>query len=390
MNKEQRKERQEYIPLSPSSLTGEGNGGSVNILPKTEHGGNIYKVAQELGISENEIIDFSASINPLGISRIVKEAIKKRLDNLVNYPDPDSKALRDKIAGHHGIDPETIICGNGSTELIYLIPRALRPENVLIPEPTFSEYERAVSSHLIVDSSQIRNLNLKEKDRFQIKSEKFIDAMQHCNMAFLCNPNNPTGDLLEKDEVLAITDAAKKKRCILVVDEAFIDFIPDESVIKDVQDNPYLIVLRSMTKFYALTGLRVGYGVFHKDVINKIKQFKEPWTVNDLAQKAAVTAIDDSGYVDETFSLMKREKEFLERGFRELGIEVLPSSVNYYLLKTEDAERTVSGLRGKGILIRDCSNFRGLDSSFIRVAVKSRRDNEKLLRELSGLFPHNR
>ncbi len=347
-----------------------------------EHGGNVYRIAQELGIPESEIIDFSASINPLGISRKVKEAINKGLDNLVNYPDSDSKALREKIAGHHDIDPETIICGNGSTELIYLIPRAVKPEKVLIPAPTFSEYEKACKTGYKL---RVENYELLKEDNFKIKPEKFINALQGCDMAFLCNPNNPTGNLLKKDEVLTIAAAAKKEGCLLVVDEAFVDFCPEESVIKDVRDNPYLIVLRSMTKFYALTGLRVGYGVFHKDVIDKIKQFKEPWTVNTLAQQAATTAISDDEYTVETDELMKREKDFLEKGFHELDFEYIPSTVNYYLLKTENADRIVSDLKKKGILVRDCSNFRVLESSYIRVAVKSRIDNEILLRELSGL-----
>jgi threonine-phosphate decarboxylase len=347
-----------------------------------EHGGNIYKIAEELGIPEERLIDFSASINPLGISEKVKYAIKCDLDNLVNYPDPDTKILGHEIAEHNGIDPETIICGNGSTELIYLLPRSLKPKTVFIPVPTFSEYERAcrLSSKL-----RVKNYELREESNFEINPDEFIKAIQGCHMAFLCNPNNPTGHLLKRDEVLAIAEAAKKKRCFLIIDEAFIDFIPEESVIQNVQENPYLIVLRSMTKFYALTGLRIGYGVFHKDLINKIKEFKEPWTVNNLAQKAAIAAFGDSDYADKTYALMKGEKDFLEKGFQELKTQYIPSSVNYYLLKTENNERIVSGLKKKGILVRDCSNFRGLDNSYIRAAVKSRSDNEMLLGELSKL-----
>jgi len=396
------------------------------LCSEEEHGGNIYRAAKELGISESEIIDFSASINPLGVSERVKEAIKKDLDNLVNYPDSECRALRERIAEHHGIDPETIICGNGSTELIYLIPGALKPEKVLIPAPTFSEYERAVSRAQNTEPAcrtgrhitQIKHLLLNKKDGFIINVVEFISAIEemtkktedrrqniernNCNdslcsglrapgsekMAFLCNPNNPTGHLLTRPEVLEIAEAAKRRECLLLVDEAFIDFVPDESVIRDVQDNPYLIVLRSMTKFFALTGLRIGYGVFHKDLIGKIKEFKEPWTVNSLAQKAAITALDDSEYEKETFSMMEKEKEFIENGFLELGIEFFPSSVNYYILKTENAERIASDLWKTGVLVRACSNFRGLDSSCIRVAVKSRKDNEKLLKELSQLFSH--
>ncbi|MBI4825583.1 MAG: threonine-phosphate decarboxylase [Nitrospirae bacterium] len=347
-----------------------------------EHGGNIYRIADELGIPEERLIDFSASINPLGISEKVKGVINRELDNLVNYPDPDTKMLRHKIAEYNGIGPETIICGNGSTELIYLIPRALKPKKVLIPAPTFSEYERAcrLSSEL-----RIVSYELNEENGFEVIPNGFIKAMQGCDMAFLCNPNNPTGHLLEKDDMLRIAEAARKMKCYLIVDEAFIDFVPGGSVIRDVQENPYLIVLRSMTKFYALTGLRIGYGVFHGDLIDRIKEFKEPWTVNTLAQQAAITAVQDDEYAAETYELIKREKDFLEKGFQELNIEYLPSSVNYYLLKTEDAQGITSGLIGKGILARDCSNFKGLNSSYIRVAVKSRGNNEVLLKELSKL-----
>jgi threonine-phosphate decarboxylase len=348
-----------------------------------EHGGNIYKIAEELGIPESRLIDFSASINPLGISDKVKDVINREMDNLVNYPDPDTKMLRHKIAGHNGIDPETIICGNGSTELIYLIPRALKPEKVLIPVPTFSEYERAckISCELRVVSYE-----LKKENGFEIKPDEFIKAMQGCDMVFLCNPNNPTGHLLKRDDVLALAEAARKMRCYLIVDEAFIDFVPEESVIKDVQENPYLIVLRSMTKFYALTGLRIGYGVFHMDSINQIRQFKEPWTVNTLAQQGAIAAIADNEYVVETHALIKREKDFLEKSFQELRIQYIPSSVNYYLLKTENNEEIVSGLKEKGILVRDCSNFRGLEGSYLRVAVKSRSENVRLIEKLSKLL----
>lgn len=347
-----------------------------------EHGGNIYRIAEELSVSESRLIDFSASINPLGVSERVKDVIKSCLDDLVNYPDPDTKMLRHKIAEHNGIDPETVICGNGSTELIYLIPRALKPKKVLIPAPTFSEYERAcrLSSKLRVECYE-----LKKENGFEIIPDAFIKAMRGCDMAFLCNPNNPTGHLLKKDDVLRIAEAAKEMNCCLIVDEAFIDFVLEGSVIRDVPENPYLIVLRSMTKFYALTGLRIGYGVFHKDIINKIKEFKEPWTVNTLAQQAAIAAIADDEYAIETHELIKREKDFLEKGFQALNVEHLPSSVNYYLLKTADVESITSGLKNKGILIRDCSNFTGLNTSYIRVAVRSRSNNEMLIRELSEL-----
>jgi threonine-phosphate decarboxylase len=202
-------------------------------------------------------------------------------------------------------------------------------------------------------------------------------------MAFLCNPNNPTGLLLKKDSVMQIAEAARDLKCILAVDEAFIDFCPEDSIIKEVENNPYLIVLRSMTKFYALSGLRLGYGVFPQHLIGRLKEYKEPWTVNNLAQRAGVAALKDKVYRNETFRIIRYEKQFMENGFKKLGIDYIPSSVNYYLIRLDNAEEVITSLRNKGILVRECSNFIGLDESYIRVAVKSHKDNARLLKELS-------
>ncbi len=384
----------------PSPPAGESKGEGENLCSDVRHGGNIYRLAEELKIQERKIIDFSASVNPIGVSKKVKTEIRKHLKYLHNYPDPGTKRLRKRLAQYHGIDPEIILCGNGSTELIYLITRALKPKNVLITAPTFSEYERAcqISSEL-----RVLSYELKKENNFEINPDEFINAMggrgwinnsslitHHsslpCDMAFLCNPNNPTGRLLKKDIVLGIAEAARDLKCILVVDEAFIDFCPEDSVIKEVENNPYLIVLRSMTKFYALSGLRLGYGVFPQHLIGRLKEYKEPWTVNNLAQRAAVVAVKDKVYRNETFRLIKEEKRFLEKGFKKLGIEFFHSDANFYLLKISNADEICQQLRKKYLLVRDCSNFIGLDSTYIRVAVKSHRENTVLLKELVGML----
>ena len=344
------------------------------------HGGNIYALSEKLRLNEKNIIDFSASINPLGIPESVNSAIKDNIKYLYNYPDPDAKRLRSQLAKHHKINPESIICGNGSTELIYLVARALRPERVLIPAPTFSEYERAceISCKLRVESYQ-----LKQENNFDIDPDKFIQKMKGCDAAFLCNPNNPTGRVLKKADAIKIADASRKLKCYLVVDEAFIDFCPDESVMTEVQHNPYLIVLRSLTKFYALSGLRIGYGVFPLNITETIKKHKEPWTVNSLAQTAGIAAFKDTAFKKKTFRVIKQEKDFLEKEFKRLEISCIPSEANYYLLRITHAKEIISALRNKGILVRDCSNFKGLDNSYMRIAVRSRRENEVLIKELS-------
>lgn len=347
----------------------------------TEHGGNIYRFAEKLNVPQEKILDFSASINPLGLSLLVIHEIRSINNSMYHYPDPDTKDLIDVLSAYHGIAMESIICGNGSTELIYLCARALKPKTVIIPAPTFSEYERACT----VTGANIKYFFLNRKDSFDLDSQKFINSMNGCDMAFICNPNNPTGRLINTDDILKIAGAARQFKCYLVVDEAFIDFLPEHSIIKEVQNNPYLIVLRSLTKFYALSGLRLGFGVFHQSIIEKILQNKEPWTVNTVAQRAGIAALKDNDYKKETFRIIGEGKYLMEQGLRELSIEYIPSMVNYYLLKMENAQKIISSLYESYILVRNCKNFRGLDKTYIRVAVKSPEDINKLLKEITGL-----
>ena len=356
------------------------------------HGGNIYGAAERLGLDKSEIIDFSASINPLGIPKAVLAGIKDSLRYIHNFPDPDAKQLTRSLAEYFAVDPQSIVCGNGSTELIYLVIRSLNPEKILIPSPTFSEYERAAGS-----GRNIVNFALAAKNDFAVNPDTFIAAMAggpnslsyktalttSVDMAFLCNPNNPTGVILRKSDMMKIAEAARDLKCHLVVDEAFIDFSPEDSLLTEVENNPYLIVLKSMTKFYALSGLRVGYGAFPVKVVEKIKEHKEPWTVNMLAQVSGIAALNDASYREDTFRMMRNEKKTIEDGFRLLQIPYLPSAVNFYLIQLDQARHVAESLENKGILIRECSNFLGIGGSYARVAVKSNRDNMRLLKELA-------
>lgn len=346
-----------------------------------EHGGNIYRASEKTGIPISRIMDFSASINPLGVPKSVVQAIQESIRYLPHYPEPLAEQFTMQLGRHLGLDPQTILCGNGSTELIYLVARALAPRNVLIPAPTFSEYERAC---LMLRGTSCVRLVLTRENNYDIDPEEFIAAMAGCDMAFLCNPNNPTGRLLKREVVLAIAEAAERLSCYLVVDEAFIDFAPEHSVVHDVAHYSHLIVLRSLTKYYALSGLRIGYGVFPRSVAGLMRDHKEPWTVNSLAQKAGSVALNDQAYQEKTIAVIKEGKQFFEKGFRDLGLDYVPSAVNYYLLRLLNAKAAIGSLQKKGILIRDCSNFPGLDGSYVRVAVRALEENAALLKELAG------
>jgi threonine-phosphate decarboxylase len=364
----------------------------------SEDAENIYRLAAELKIQERRVIDFSASANPLGVSKKVKADLRKQLKYLHNYPDPEAERLRKRLAQYFAIDPEMILCGNGSTELLYLIPRVLNPSNVLIPAPTSPEYERACRMHA---DMRVSHFKLKEEDGFHLDADTFIDAMPEggnsglntpntsspCGMVFLCNPNNPTGRLLSRREIVKIGDAARNRKCYLVVDEGFIDFCPDGSVITDTMNNPFLIVVRTMSHFYSLAGLRIGYGIFPRHLAARLRAHREPWTVvNSLAQRAALTALKDKGYRKETMVLMAEEKRFIEKHFRKLGIEFFPSVSNYYLLKMFNAGEIARTLKKRGVLLRDCTDFKGLGSRYLRIAVKSHRENAVLMKELADIL----
>ncbi|MBI5847577.1 MAG: threonine-phosphate decarboxylase [Nitrospirae bacterium] len=350
----------------------------------TGHGGNIHKASQMSGLPLKQILDFSASINPLGVPKTAIAAIRKAISLLPHYPEPFAESLASSIARYYGVSAESVVCGNGSTELIYLIPRVLKPKRVLVTSPSFSEYERSCSS---IRKTDIRRLKLEPENNFDIASEAFIRSMKGCDLAFLCNPNNPTGRLLKKKDVLKIANAAKDLGCYLVVDEAFMDFCPDETVIKHVSRNPYLIVLRSMTKFYALAGLRLGFGIFPLKVAQRMKMQKEPWTVNCIADAVGRAVLEDTGCRTKSLDMMRREKKYLEEGLDRLAIKYIRSSANYYLIKMKDAQKVIHALSKKGILLRDCSNFDGLGETYLRIAVRSRKENRILLKELSKLCP---
>jgi threonine-phosphate decarboxylase len=361
------------------------------------HGGNIYAASRRTGIPADEIIDFSASINPLGIPEGALRLASGDAVRLVHYPEPYAEGLSACIAERIGAAAGSVICGNGSTELIYLVPRALRPSKVLIAAPTFGEYERACRN---VGAAEVVCLALESDQGFELRPEAFIEAMaggssrrsarrvvgrKACDMAFLCNPNNPTGRLVEKAGVLAIAGAARELGCCLVVDEAFIDFCPAESVVGEVGRNPSLVVLRSMTKFYALSGLRIGYGVFHPDTAERVMEHKEPWTVNALAQAAGAAVLEDKAFEEASLAAMEREKTYLEAGLAAIGIAFVPSRANYYLLKVSRSGEIAAAMEKRGILVRDCASFAGLGGAYLRIAVRSRRENDRLLAEMADV-----
>jgi threonine-phosphate decarboxylase len=349
-----------------------------------EHGGDVYAWAKQARIHPAEIIDFSASINPLGPPASARKAFQKSYEEIPRYPDPYGEELKEALANRHGMRPEELLLGNGSTQLIYLLCFALRPRKALVVGPAFSEHANALK----LAGAKVRFLSLAADDSFRFSTEKFTAAWaKDDDMAFLTTPNSVTGQLIPRAEIEKIARLALIKRKFLVVDETFIDFVEGESVKQLIRENPYLIVLRSLTKFYALPGLRLGYVLAHVQRVAQFAAYLEPWSVNGPAQKVALACLADPNFGLKTERWLHRERNFLAQALIALkDFQPYPSSANFLLIRiakdNPDALELRSFLLRKKILIRACNSFAGLGADHFRAAVLQRKDNLRLLEAL--------
>ncbi|MCK8826485.1 threonine-phosphate decarboxylase CobD [Natroniella acetigena] len=357
-------------------------------MPQEKHGGNLNQAVKEYGLQQEDIIDFSANINFLGPPSRVMEAIKGNLDQIVNYPDPNYTELKDGLAEQLGVKQEEIIIGNGAVELIYLLAKVLQPRRALVLAPTFSEYGAAAKSV----GAKVEEFELSRDDQFEIDVERLIARLAEVDLFFLCNPNNPTGALITRSEIVEIIEAGQEHDTFIMVDEAFVDFLEEEVTVIDLVDQyDNLFVLRSLTKFFAIPGLRLGYGVSNSNLLEDLERGKDPWNCNFFAQLAGQIAIKEQKYIETTKEVVRREKEFLYRNLKEVaGWKVYYPTANYILIDLSLLSITASELEvrlaQRGILIRNCNTYTGLGENFIRVAVRDREDNLELLANLEELF----
>jgi len=355
------------------------------------HGGEVWEVMNMLGLKREEILDFSANVNPLGPSPLVLESIKNNLAYISYYPDLDCTSLKEAITKYlGGINEDNVVLGNGSTELIHLFAEVFleRGDLSLIPAPTFGEYEKAVRKM----GGRPKHIRLGRD--FHIDLAAFLREMEGAKIVFLCNPNNPTSMLMSRKSLLKIVEKAFEGETLVFLDESFIEFVDEKerfSLVSEVENYPNLFVLRSFTKIFGLAGLRVGYGVAHSEVANLLFRTKVPWNINCLAQAAAIAALNDDEYLRRTWKLIKSERAFLLRELREInGFKVFPAHANFILVDIRDSGLTAAELKERllkyGILIRDCSSFRGLGEYYIRIAVRTRRENERLIKSLKEVL----
>jgi threonine-phosphate decarboxylase len=328
------------------------------------------------------LLDFSSNVNPLGFPSKVRDVFKN-LSHVSVYPDPNSNELRIHLQKYTGIPKNHIVVGNGATEIIYNYCNAfLRKQKVLIPIPTFGEYESAAklnNATLYFFKTMNLNRNLSE----------FQDMVSNKNCIFLCNPNNPTGVLTKKKNILKILESAYDKSVMVFLDECFIELVPagNESAVSYLKEFDNLFILRSLTKSFGLAGLRIGYGLGNKKMIEILQKVKIPWNVSGIAQKSSIKALSDNSHLSKTLNLIRKESKFLINSISKIkSFTCYNSDTNFILIKSKIKSNQIKNrLLKKNILIRDCNTFRGLDNHFIRIAVRTHNENLKLIEALSEL-----
>ncbi len=351
-----------------------------------EHGGNIHAAARENGLALERILDFSANINPLGPPEWLRPCISGNLDTVLHYPDPYASELKAILAEKYGCLSDTIIVANGSTELFYQLPRVLDCKRAVIPVPCYIDYIKVLELAEI----PVLPVTLAEKDNFEPDFDAIAELLRPGDLLILGRPNNPTGVCFQAD---IIEELARDNRDVtFVIDEAFLEFTNDEKSLAGKGSN--IITLHSLTKFYAIPGLRLGFGVFPPVIAKKLQRLLPPWSVNSLAQEVGKRAVQDSEYQHKSRDYFQSCKKHLEEGLAHLpDLHVYPSVANYLLVKLQGSltvKDLAQKLKEQNILIRDCSNYQNLGEDFFRIAVRSQSDNQFLLEQLHKILAGSR
>jgi threonine-phosphate decarboxylase len=365
---------------------------SDRVLPPV-HGGDVDEVMRTFGIPADRLIDFSANINPLGpprraLMRLAREATDP--SGLTRYPDPGYNELRQALAAAFRVAAPGVTIANGSVALIGAIIRTIAPRECLLATPAFAEYARALRAN----GCRVRRFPLDAAREFALDSDALIEELtkHRPTMCVLINPHNPSGALTPRAQMLRVLDRALRLKTWLVIDEAFMDYVPAETLVAEAVRSERLVVLRSLTKFYGMPALRVGYAVSSPRTAARIAAQLPPWPVTSLAASAAVEAVLDKQYARRTLVSVAEQRRWLSQALGTTGVTVYPSAANFLLLRLPASAPTSTRVRARlirdaGVIVRDCRGFDGLSNGrFVRVAVRQRDENERLARALGSVL----
>jgi threonine-phosphate decarboxylase len=356
------------------------------------HGGDIWGFSRKYNIPLEEVLEFSGPINYLGPSPKAVEAVKQNAKLIRYYPDPNPVEFKEEIAKYvgHGIGEENLLLGNGSIELIYLITEILpRGFKAVIPVPSFSEYEKAA---LRVGGEPVF---VQLPEDFALETDKIKKAVtEDTKIMCVCNPHSPSGTLYSREKLLDLVEFCKERDIIFSVDENYIEFA-DQSLQNTlagmVKDYENLFVIRSVTKFYGMAGIRFGYGIAAQALIDKLENMRLPWSINGLACQVTLAALNDREFIETTKQTIAKNREALAKSLSEIeSLQVYPSVTNFLLVKIQNRKLTSTMLKEllakEHILIRDCCTFMGMDDSFFRVTVRSAKDNHQLTETIKRIL----
>ena len=333
------------------------------------HGGDVY--------SRRIDLDFSANVNPLGTPEAVKAAIRAAAEQIDRYPDPYCGPLREKLASVNGVKPGEILCGSGAAELIYQFAAVLKPKNVLLPVPSFADYESALEAA----GCESAFYPLRREEGFAVTEEILSAVGADTDAVMLCSPNNPTGRTVERSILLRLLERCRETGTWLFLDECFLELTDEDkafSLAAYLREGDRVFLLRAFTKAWGMAGVRLGYAVCrHPDLLSAMCRGIQPWNVSSLAQAAGLAALDCPEWPERARRLIRTEKEYLTRELRALGATVLPGAANYLMLS--GAPGLYEKLLERGILIRNCRNYRGLAEGDCRIAVRTHEENGSLI-----------
>ncbi|GHP13675.1 threonine-phosphate decarboxylase [Lentilactobacillus fungorum] len=354
---------------------------------KVIHGGNREKIAAQLGFSADEMLDFSANINPLGLSKRLLPVLTNALSQVIYYPNPEYPALKRSIADHFNVSKDDVMVGNGAVQMIFDMANAVNAQHALVLAPTFGEYERSFNrSNMTTDHYGLAQATGFELDVADLLAT--LKAKPQIDLICLCNPNNPTGTMVKPTEMLQIADFCRKNHKWLIIDEAFMDFVDHDqwSFVTHLSAQLPVMVLRSATKFFAIPGLRLGFAITKNLALKAAWQAQaEPWSVNTLADQFGQHMYDDQHYIEQTYDWLTREKAYLWAGLQQLpNVHAYESAANYYLLKS-DVPNLREKLWQRRIMIRSCADYVGLGQDYYRVAVRAHSENTQLLAALKAI-----
>ncbi len=356
-----------------------GNASNILVSAEAAHGGRVYEAARRWGVAPEEVIDFSANINPLGPPSGLLAALEKCLAPVSLRSYPDSHTFTSALVERHGVDHDEIVIGPGSAALMFATMRALRPATAVVLEPGFDEYFRACAAA----EAQVTHLRLTEESNFApdfAELERIVETRQ-CDLLILNSPHNPTGRLSAREDLMGLLEVAEANDVAVLLDEAFIDYEPQSSLIDVAAKTSRLIVLRSLTKFYAIPGLRIGYAVCSSDMAAKIRRQFDAWPVSSIALEAGRAALNEEVYERESRRVNAQAREEFADALSEIGLSVFPSEANFLLARLPygSGAELAGWLESSRTLIRRCDSFSGLGDAYIRLAVRSSEDNLRLV-----------